>query len=307
MRRAGRVSCAEPRAKGLSLKFCIPTSFMNPKHFVGMAEAADAAGFWAVAVSDHVVHPARIESAYPYAEDGKAYWDSSNPWPDPWITIAAMAAVTSRLRFFTNVFVLPARHPVHVAKAVSTAAVLSDDRVALGIGVGWMREEFEVLDENFSTRGKRTNEAIEILRKLWAGGMTEHHGEFYDFAPVEMSPSPGGQVPIYCGGLSAPALRRAARLCDGWIAVVHSTDELRGFIARLGELRREYGRANEPFEIVAAATDAFDIDGFRRLEDAGVSAMMMLPWLLHGADPNSLEEKCDSIRRFGDEVIAKMA
>lgn len=288
------------------MKFCIPTAFMDPLHLAPLARAAEEAGVYALAVSDHVVHPLTISSRYPYAEGGARYWDESTPWPDPWVTIASLAAITSRLRFFTNVFILPARNPFLVAKAVGTASVLSANRVALGIGVGWMREEFELLGQAFAGRGKRTDEAVEVLRLLWSGKPVEYRGECFSFGPTAMSPAPSAPVPIYGGGLSKAAFRRAARLLDGWIAVIHSTEEIRCMVAELTRLRQEYRREREPFEVIATANDAFDLDGYRRLADAGVTAMFTLPWLMYGADPNCVTAKCDAVRRFGGEVIARM-
>jgi probable F420-dependent oxidoreductase len=287
------------------VKFILPTAFLDPTHFTDMARAADESCWWAMAISDHVVHPQKISSAYPYNADGKTSWTSSNPWPDVWVSIGAMAAVTSRLRFFTNVYVLPLRHPVLVAKAVGTAAVLSGNRVGLGIGVGWMREEFEILGEDFSTRGGRTNEAIEILRLLWRGGVVEHHGKHYSFDPLEMSPAPSAPIPIYSGGLSDAALKRSAQRCDGWISVVHSIEEIRDYTRRLHALRAEAGLPAEPFEVIVACNDAFDVDGYRRLGDAGATALMTVPWLFYPGN-GSLSDKVDSIRRFADDVIAKV-
>jgi probable F420-dependent oxidoreductase len=289
-----------------ALKFILPTSFLDPTHFLDMARAADESGWWAMAMSDHVVHPKDIRSAYPYTADGKAYWRSSNPWPDVWVSIGAMAAVTTRLRFFTNIFILPIRHPILVAKAVGTAAVLSHDRVALGVGVGWMREEFEILGQSFSTRGARTNEAIDLLRLLWRGGMVEHHGKHYSFGPLEMSPAPSAPIPIYSGGLSEAALRRSGERCDGWISVIHSVEEIRAYAKTLSEIRTRAGRGNLPFEVIVACNDAFDIDGYRRLEEAGATALITVPWLLYSGDSRSLRDKLDGIRRFADDVIAKV-
>jgi probable F420-dependent oxidoreductase len=271
-----------------------------------MARAADESGWWAMAMSDHVVHPQSIASAYPYTPDGKAYWPSSNPWPDVWVSIGAMAAVTTRLRFFTNVFVLPLRHPIFVAKAVGTAAVLSNNRVGIGIGVGWMREEFDILGQSFTTRGARTNEAIDVLRLLWRGGMVEHHGKHYSFGPLEMSPAPLAPIPIYSGGLSEAALRRSAQRCDGWISVIHSIEEIGEYTHRLRALRAEAGLPAEPFEIIVACNDAFDVDGYRRLEDAGATALITVPWLFYKGDSRSLAGKIDGIRRFADDVISKV-
>ncbi len=217
-----------------------------------------------------------------------------------------MAAVTERLRFFTYVYVLPLRNPFQVAKTVGTAAVLSGGRVALGMGVGWMQEEFELLGQDFRRRGRRTDEMIEVMRKLWTGEMVEHHGRFYDFDPVRMLPAPQAPIPLYVGGLSEPALRRAARLGDGWLSDVHPARELAEIAERLRGYRREYGRSEEPFQIVAACKDAFDVDAYQRLEERGITHLMAVPWLLYGKPADSLEAKRDAIRRFADDVILKM-
>jgi probable F420-dependent oxidoreductase len=220
--------------------------------------------------------------------------------------IAAMAAVTSRLRFLTNVYVLPLRNPFVVAKAVGTAAVVSGDRVALGIGMGWMAEEFALLEQPFRARGKRADEMLEVLRKLWTGETVEHRGEFYRFDPVRMLPAPRAPIPIYVGGTSEAALRRVARLGDGWVSDLHSIAELGGLIQRIRGLRAEYGRADEPLTVVASATDVFDLDGYRRLDEAGVTHLMTLPWLFYGGSTHSLTEKKDGIARFADDVIARL-
>lgn len=287
------------------MQFVVALSFSNPQHYVPMAQAAEACGWDWAALSDHVVHPERMESKYPYTTDGDAYWDAANPWPDVWVSVGAMAASTSRLKFMTNVYVLPARHPLVVAKAVGTAAVLSHDRVALGIGVGWMKEEFEALGQDFHTRGKRTNEAIEILRALWGGGMVEHRGEHYSFDSLQMSPAPSRQVPIFVGGISKPALRRAAS-CDGWISVIHSTEEIANYAARLRELRADAGKADDPFELFVSCDDASDADGFRRLQDAGATGAVLMPWTFYRLDPSSLDAKIEGIKRFAADVIHKL-
>lgn len=287
------------------MKFACALAFNDPTHFLELARTADECGWDWFAVSDHVVYPEKIESAYPYAKDGKPYWSSSTPWPDPWTAIAAMAAVTKRLSFLTNIFILPARNPVLVAKQIGTVAAIAGGRVALGVGTGWMKEEFELLEVDFHTRGKRLNEGIEVLRTLWKGGMVEYHGKHYDFDRLEMSPVPPSPVPILVGGLSEVALKRAARLGDGWIGVQHNTAELRELLAKIQVLRKEYGTDLKPFENVVASTDAFDVDGYRRLEDLGATTLTTVPWIFYGGDPNSLEEKKDALKRFADDVISK--
>jgi probable F420-dependent oxidoreductase len=287
------------------VKFATALAFNDPTHFLELARTADECGWDWFAVSDHIVFPEKLSSAYPYAKDGKPYWSSSTPWPDPWTAIAGMAAVTKRLSFLTNIYILPVRNPVLVAKQIGTVATMAGGRVALGIGTGWMKEEFDLLEQRYDARGKRMNEQVEILRALWKGGMVEHHGEFYDFARLEMSPVPKDPVPILVGGLSDVAMKRAARIGDGWIAVQHSTAELRELLGKLHNLRKEFGTDGKPFETVVACTDAFDVDGFRRVADLGATTLTTVPWMMYGADPNSLEQKKDGLKRFADEIISK--
>jgi probable F420-dependent oxidoreductase len=288
------------------VKFVLPTAFSPAEHYVPLAAAADAAGWDAVSVSDHVLHVVERRTPYPYTADGALRWEETAPWPDPWVAIGAMAAATARVRFFTNVYVLPMRNPFAAAKAIGTAAALSGGRVTLGIGVGWQREEFELLGADFATRGRRTDELVEILRRLWSGERVEFHGHHYDFGPVRMLPAPPGPVPIVLGGLSEPALRRAARLGDGWISDLHTTRELAEAIGRLRAYREECGRGAEPFEIFAACSDAFGVEGARRLEEVGVTHLLTLPWLFYGGATDRLDRKCLGIQRFADDVIAKL-
>ena len=288
------------------MKFVIAAAYTEPRDLLALAARADGCGWEAIAVSDHVVHPENPKTPYPYTADGSRRWPAFTPWPDPWVAIGAMAAVTKRLRFLTNVFVLPMRNPFLVAKAVGTAAVMSENRVALGVGVGWMRDEFELLGQDFGNRGRRTDEMIAVMRKLWSGRMVEHRGEFYAFEPLEMSPAPTQPIPIYFGGVSEPALRRAARLGDGWISDIHSVEELRALTAKLAGYRAEAGRAGTPWSVIAAATDAFGVDGYKRLEDAGVTHLLTMPWFFYGGPEIPLERKLDSVARFADDVIAKM-
>jgi probable F420-dependent oxidoreductase len=288
------------------MKFVVSFAFSPTGHLVDMARAADEAGFDGIAVSDHVVHPENIKTPYPYTRDGKTRWEPFTDWPDCWVSIGAMAAVTERVRFVTGVYVLPMRNPFLVAKAVGTAAVLSGDRVALGIGAGWMKDEFELMQQPFEKRGARMDEMIAVMRLLWSGGMVEHHGRFYDFDRLEMSPVPKAEIPVYVGGLSEPALKRAARLGDGWISDLHSIEELGRIAAQLRAYRADSERAARPFHLIAAASDAYDLDGYRRLEDVGVTHVQTMPWIFYGGSILSLQDKRDGMLRFGAEVIAKM-
>jgi probable F420-dependent oxidoreductase len=286
------------------MKFVTSLAFAKPEELGPLARAADEAGFWGAALSDHLIHPRELETPYPYTPDGKPRWEPFTDWPDPWVTASHLAAQTERLTFSTSIFVLPMRNPLHVAKAVGTAAVLSGGRMVLGIGVGWMREEFELSGQAFERRGARANEMIDVLRRLWSGGWVEHHGEFYDFDALEMSPVPAQEIPIWSGGISEPALRRAAQRCDGWISDLHSTDELADFARRLGDYRADSERAEREFQLVASCNDAFDVGGYRKLAELGVTHLNTMPWAFYAGGEATLEQKCDGIRRFGEDVIA---
>jgi alkanesulfonate monooxygenase SsuD/methylene tetrahydromethanopterin reductase-like flavin-dependent oxidoreductase (luciferase family) len=144
------------------------------------------------------------------------------------------------------------------------------------------------------------------MRKLWTGKPVEHHGEFYDFAPLRMLPAPQGPIPIYVGGTSQAAFERVARLGDGWVSDLHTTSDLARLIVHIKDLREEHGRGDRPLEVIASATDAFDVDGYRRLQDAGVTQVMTLPWLFYGGSTESLPEKLEGIARFGEDIIARM-
>ena len=289
------------------MRFVVSLAFNDPSHLVPLARAAEAAGFDSLALSDHVVHPREIRTPYPYTEDGSPRWPPFTAWPDPWVTIGHLAAVTERLRFLTSVYVLAMRNPFQVAKTVGTAAVLSRNRVALGVGAGWMRDEFELMQQPFEGRGARLDEMLEVLAGLWAGGWVEHHGEHYRFDALEMSPVPSEKIPIYVGGFSAPALRRAATRADGWISDLHTTAVLADLIPKVRALRADSPRAGDPFDVLVSCVDAYDLGGYRRLEDLGVTHVMTMPWIFYGASQESLEQKLAGIARFGDEVLAKLS
>ena len=285
------------------MKFTLSLAFCEAAELCILARAAEAARFAMVSLSDHVVHPRAIATAYPYTHDGSLRWEPFTDWPDVWVAIGAMAAATERIRFTTSVFVLPMRNVFSVAKSVATAAAISRGRVALGVGVGWMKEEFELLGQDFHTRGKRTDEMIDVLRKLWAGGWVSHHGRFYDFDDLEMSPKPPDEVPIFVGGISEPALARAATRGDGWCSDIHTTADLARIIEELRRRRADSPRAGKPFSVLAASADAFELDGYRRAGEAGVTHLMTMPWYIYGGG-ETVAGKCDAIKRFGDDVIA---
>ncbi len=279
-------------------------------HLIPMARAAEAAGFDTITVPDSIFYPESVSADYPYSADGGRFWAPETSFPDPFVSISAMVAVTERIRFLTNVVKLAIREPLSVAKQLSSMAALSHDRVGLGVGLSWIPEEFAWTHNEMRTRGKRADEMIEILKLVCSGGgpkWVEYHGKHYDFDRLMMSPAPELPVPIYVGGLSEPGFRRAARLADGWISVQNTTAEITGAITELTKYRAEYGRADEPFEINALPTDAWEVDGYRRLADAGVTEIQTVPWYFTGKDPEDLGNRIDSLAWFADTVIAKFA
>jgi probable F420-dependent oxidoreductase len=290
------------------VKFWQVVSFCEPEQLLDVARGAEEAGFHGVLISDHLFFPAKLTSRYPYSPDGRPGFDGTTPFPDPWPAIAAMAAVTTRLRFGTMVYILPLRHPLEVAKTVGTVAVLSGGRVALGCGAGWIREEYDALGVDFRTRGRRYSEMIELLRRTWAGGTVEHHGTCFDFEPFQMSPTPAEPVPIYLGGLGRPALRRAARLGDGWIGTGQDPSEVPGLLGELRALRQEAGRAALPFETIVPLLVPPDVDLLRSLEaEHGMTATTAYPFSYTIGPRSTAEQKRECMLRFGEQVIARCA
>jgi probable F420-dependent oxidoreductase len=287
------------------VKVSVATAYLPPEELAPIARAADAAGYHAMALADHVVNLETLTTPYPYTDDGNRRWEAFTPSVDPWVAVGALAAVTERLRFFTNIFVLPMRDPFTVAKAVATASALSGGRVALGVGMGWCEEEFDLLGEPFRKRGARADEMLELLAELWTGGWVEHHGEFYDVPRLEMTPAPPAPVPVYVGGLSPAALRRAARH-DGWISDLISTDQAAAYRATIDAERARLGRADTDFSMIVSLNDAMTVDQFRRAEEAGVTDLLTMPWAYYGGFDLPLQGKIDGLHRFADDIMAKL-
>ena len=298
------------------MKFWCSTAFMSSKELPEVAKMLDDAGYHGALVSDHLIYPKDLKSPYPYSPhpDGRPIWEPETSWPDSWVLIGAMAAVTKQLHFTNSIYIAGARPLLQVAKQVATAAVLSSDRVALGVGAGWMREEFELMGQSFEDRGPRLNEMIEALRELWKGGWVEWHGKHYDIPPLMMEPHPESKVPIYCGGHTDPAMKRAARYCDGWIGNAYPWDEAAAHVKRLQGYLKEYGRENDPFEIIVGFYDVPTVDLYRRAEEElGVTATMTMPWAgmedissgQHAGLQESSERYRGPIERFAEAIVDK--
>ncbi|MFP1151928.1 TIGR03619 family F420-dependent LLM class oxidoreductase [Mycobacterium sherrisii] len=282
------------------MKFYVSSAFLNSREIIEIAKAADELGYDGIGIPDHVVNLETLETPYPYTKDGQPRWQPFTDWLDPWVLAGALAQVTTRLRFVTTVYIPAMRNPYLAAKAIGTAAVLAAGRIELGIGVGWCREEFALMGEQFDARGKRTDEMIELMKALWSPGWTEFDGEFYSAPRLEMQPTPP-PIPIYVGGLSDAALRRAARN-DGWIGDLINTERALEAVGKLRELRRENGLTMHDFTILTPLTDAFTAADYRRVEEAGVSGIITMPWMFYSGPDAKLDDKIDGMQRFRKDL-----
>jgi probable F420-dependent oxidoreductase len=289
------------------LRFCYAESMTDPSFYAPLARAAEEAGYDSMVIPDSICYPQRAVSVYPFNPDGSREFLEDKPFLEPFSLIPALGAVTERLRFITFVLKLPIRHPVLVAKQVTSTAVLTGNRLALGVGTSPWREDYEVLGVPWQRRGQRMDEALAIVRGLSAGGYFEFHGETYDVPPIKLAPTPTRPVPVLIGGHGEAALRRAAMTGDGWLHGGGEPADLPGLLARLTELRREQGTASRPFETIVISAEAYSADGISRLEAAGVTEVIVgFRWPYHvGPDAEPLQSKLDSLRRYSDDIIAR--
>jgi probable F420-dependent oxidoreductase len=286
------------------MKFWQAITWSETDQLIEIARFAEELGFHGLMSGDHAVYPETIAPDYPYSDNGVPPMQPDDEYPDQTAIFAAMAAVTKKLHFTCGVYVLPLRNPHEVARATATLAVLSNNRFILGAGVGWMKEEFDIYEVDFRRRGKRTDEMIEVLHKLWTGEMVEHHGVEFDFPRVQLSPAPAVPPPIYIGGASEVALRRAARAGDGYIGAGTTPEDVPQLLQYLDDLRREYGRDHLPFEAMLGITAEPALDLFKRLADDGLESTVAPPFQYAlGKKHSTLDEKKRVMERFAEGVI----
>ena len=289
------------------MRFSFAESMIDPSFYLPLARACEDSGWSSFIVPDSICYPAQSSTQYPYNADGTREFLEDKPFIDPFTLVAAMGAVTNKLRFTTFVIKLPIRHPVLVAKQASSTAVITQERLALGVGTSPWPEDFEVTGTQWRRRGKRTDEMIEIIRGLMNGGFYELEGEFYDIPKIKICPVPRNPLPILIGGHSDAALERAARIGDGWM---HGggNEDLGTLLAQLNRLRSEYGRENQPFEVHVISLDGYSVDGVKRLEELGVTDAIVgfRDAYAVGPDTETLEHKIDCLKRFADDVISKV-
>jgi probable F420-dependent oxidoreductase len=266
-----------------------------------LGQIAEQSGFESVWTVEHVVVPADYQSPYPYSPTGKMPGPEHSPIPDPLIWLTWLAASTRTLRLATGILILPQRTPAVLAKEVATLDLLSGGRAILGVGVGWLKEEFAALGVPWEHRAARTDEYIEALRVLWRDDESTYHGRFVDFARAKSYPKPAqsGGVPISVGGHTEAAARRAGRLGDDFFPGVSTAEDLERLVKVMRASATEAGR--NPDEIGITAGGVFDVDGVKQFADLGVTRVV-IPNL--GGDVEGWKSILGS---FGESVIAKVA
>jgi probable F420-dependent oxidoreductase len=294
------------------MKFGVTLRGLHPREYPALALSAEQHGFESVWVPDHIFFPAAIPPTFPYTTSGVVPVDPWAPIYDPLLVLSAIASATSTVRLGTNVFILPLRHPVVTAHSVATLDQLSGGRVILGVGVGWLENEFTVLSQPFAQRGRRTSECIELIRALWSSDVVSRTDGSYPLPGVVSQPKPVQSsagtgvpsVPILVGGVSPAAIRRAARLGDGWMqpADHKGLDDLATHIRDLDAARAEFGRSDLPWDVTTRL--GTDEESARRCEELGVTRVLAAgpPGPSEGL---TVADYHEWFRRFSDEVIAK--
>lgn len=283
------------------IAFCNIGPYASPDGAVAFAQACEAAGFESLWTVEHVVVPAGYESTYPYSPTGRMPGPESSPIPDPLIWLTYVAAVTTTIRLATGILILPQRNPVVLAKELSTLDQLSGGRMDLGIGAGWLEEEFDALGIPFEGRGRRTDDYVAAMRALWTEEEASYAGQFASFEKCILAPKPvNGTVPIHVGGHTEPAARRAGRLGDGFFPGSGTHEELVHLLDVMRATAKEHGRDPEAIEISSGGKGAIGegaLDEIKQLADLGVDRVMIPSFIFFG-DP-------DGIARYGDEVISR--
>lgn len=269
-----------------------------------VCRVAEAAGFESLWGGEHVIMPSSIASRYPYSADGKVPAEPETPIPDPLIWLAFAAAAAPTMRLGTCILIVPQRNPLVLAKELATLDRLSGGRVELGLGVGWMKEEFDALGVPWERRGARNDEYVAAMRALWAGPHASFHGEFVNFPPVTCNPRPvNGAIPVIVGGDSEAAIQRVARIADGYFPGEGDAERLGVLIGRVREAAKRAGRDPASIQIHAMFGQQMmdPIAGAQQLAELGVDRAMLPAFFFAG--PGGL----DRLAEFGERVIRPLA
>jgi len=290
------------------MRFTYAEAMTDASYYLPLAQAAEAAGYTSVTVADSIAYPKDSDSTYPYTADGSREFLEDKEFIETFILIAAMGAVTTTLRFTPFVLKLAVRPPVLVAKQAASIAALTGNRLTLGVGISPWPEDFQIMGVPFERRGRRMDECLDVVRGLTRGGYFEFRGEFYDIPAIKITPTPSEPIPLLVGGHSDAALRRAVQRGDGWMHAGGVGPELDTLLAKLDGIRRAEGCVDRPMEIHVISAEAYTVDGIKRLEDRGVTDVIVgfrLPYIL-GPDTEPLADKVAHLQRYADKIIAKV-
>ena len=287
------------------MKFAYHATMCPPDQYLPLALAAEEAGFDTFTFPDSICYPKEGSDVYPYNDDGTREFLDGVPFLEPFVAIPYLAAKTEKLRFTTSVVKLAVRQPAIVAKQLSSMAVMIGDRFGFGVGISPWPEDFLACQIPWEKRGKRMDEMMEIVNRLMTGEYFGYDGEIFQMDPIKMTPVPDFHVPLLVGGHAKPALRRAARLGDGWISAGSSMEELKDMIGQIEDFRKEYGRDHIPFEYHAMTEAAYTAQGVHQLAEIGVTEVIIAFRNPYDAEPDtqSVEEKVGMIQWFAENVI----
>lgn len=265
------------------MKFGVSLFPLRPQQIIDVALASEQLGFDSLWLGEHVVTPVKSDSRFPYAgEDDTSHeaFHANLPFYDPYAVLGYLAAITQKVKLAVSVSIVPLHDPFHLARSVTTLDLFSKGRFMLGAGGGWLKEEFEILGRDFETRGKRFDETLDVMVSLFNDDVTEYPGDVLQVPPIGMSPKPDTRPhpPFVFGGHAKPALRRAARRGNGWLASELSPEEIGAPIAMLKQMREEAGRGDVPFEISCAVMGDLEGDFVARYAEAGVDRLVVRPW-----------------------------
>ncbi|OBF29702.1 LLM class flavin-dependent oxidoreductase [Mycobacterium sp. ACS4331] len=288
------------------MRFTYAEAMTDSSYYIPLAKAAEAAGYHAMTIADSVAYPFESDSVYPYTPDGNREFLDGKEMIETFVLTSALSAVTTTLKFNFFVLKLPIRPPALVAKQAGSLAAMFGNRLGLGVGTSPWPEDYDLMGVPFAKRGKRMDECIDIIRGLTTGEYFEYHGEFYDIEKTKMTPAPTKPIPILIGGHADAALRRAARN-DGWMHGGGAPEELDELLATLNRYRAEQ-EPRDDFEIHVISGDAYTPDGIKRLEDKGVTDVIVgfrYPYIM-GSDPEPLDTKIRHLEKFAEKVIARV-
>ncbi|MEZ5553933.1 TIGR03619 family F420-dependent LLM class oxidoreductase [Haliea sp.] len=288
------------------MRFSYQIGMCEADHYVPLAQAAEQAGYDGLTIPDSICYPQEASSKYPYNKDGSREFLESVPFLESLIAVAGMATVTEKIRFATFVYKVAVRQVAIVAKQVQSIQALSNNRFDFGVGISPWEEDFAVCDVPWEKRGLRLDEQIDIIRGLESGEFFGYKGEIHNLPAIKMTPKPTAPTPILVGGHAEPALRRAAKVGDGWMCAGADMQQLEGYIRRLHELRDEHGTSDRPFRIFTTGQDAFTREGIEKLESIGVTDVVIgFRNVYEMEEDKPLDEKIAMLNWYASEFIKR--